>query len=159
MVVGKAEGTTYSFKEDAYTYDREVWSNKRTIWTKEEHETFYEEGTYLVYVKAQWKYSEEATWTLSTYGPAAVDFHKPHIKGHHKWHFLEAVYLDKAKRQIGKSLIPFSGDTQYSCTRAGGFIIYAFFSKYEDKSLLWRIKLDNCESHMKINPPHAEGNG
>lgn len=52
MVVGQAVGTSYSFKEDVYDYNREVWSNKSTIWTPKEHETYYEPGTYYVYIKA-----------------------------------------------------------------------------------------------------------
>jgi len=52
MVVGQKLDDTYTFKEDVYTYDREVWSNKNSIWTPKEHETYYNAGTYLVYIKA-----------------------------------------------------------------------------------------------------------
>lgn len=57
MVVGKQsyEGTEerFTFKENAYNYDREVWSGSKKVWTEDEDSNnFYEAGTYQIWVKA-----------------------------------------------------------------------------------------------------------
>lgn len=150
LVVGKKVG------DNKFTYIEGRQKADREVWTAKGEDAVLEEGVYIVYVKCQWKYTNEKSFCLSVYGADSVEITE--LLREECKNFLPKVYLSYAQTISSrkKVLSNIGANNSYICIDQtdDGYAFAAVWNNEKNK----RIKCDLRFKNLAENKMRLKGN-